>query len=255
MYSGQRWGHIGLGWALNPTLVSVEEEERTHRHRVEQMGMKADIGGAGARSQESQGLSTASSFSEARTRGTEQILPLSLQQEPILPTPWFCTSGLQSYERIYSCCFKPEVCCGSPETNTVTDLQRWPNMYQALYFSAIQPSRMELLPCFHRWERLTPKEIKNLSSTELGTWNWQIWFGVYEVVLDCWCSSVTDVLLISFPEGLLSYRNSFRRSTSAPNLYLFCSQMYPKCTEQLLAQKSCLTNICWMNESFPKSHV
>ena len=40
----------------------------------------------------------------------------------------------------------------------------------------------------------------------------------------------------------------------APNLYLFCSQMYPKDTEQLLAHKSCLTNICWINESSLKSH-
>lgn len=51
------------------------------------MRMKADIGGTELEAKESQGLSTASSFSEARTRGTEQILPLSLQQEPILPTP------------------------------------------------------------------------------------------------------------------------------------------------------------------------
>lgn len=81
---GTRRGHTGLGWALNPrtgvlrrggensqTQSRAGEDERGHRRN-------------GARSQ---GLSTASSFSEARTRGMEQILPLSLQQEPILPTP------------------------------------------------------------------------------------------------------------------------------------------------------------------------
>lgn len=57
-----------------------------------------------------------------------------------------------------------------------------------------------------------------------------------------------------FPWGLNELQELLQKSYMlAPNLYQFCSQMYPKCTEQLLAHKSCLTNICWINES-SKSH-
>jgi len=42
--------------------VSVEEEERTHRHRVEQMRMKADTGRMELEAKESQGLSFSTFF-------------------------------------------------------------------------------------------------------------------------------------------------------------------------------------------------
>ena len=72
---------IQRGQICTITLTWGFLTNQTHRHRVEQMRMKADIGGMELEAKESQGLSTASSFSEARTRGTEQILPYSPQHK------------------------------------------------------------------------------------------------------------------------------------------------------------------------------
>lgn len=54
-------------------------------------------------------------------RDMGQIVALGLQKGPILLTPWFWTSGLQSWKGLYSCCFKPQpaiFCYGSPVTLT-----------------------------------------------------------------------------------------------------------------------------------------
>ena len=56
-------------------------------HGVEQVEMGAEIRGMQLEAKECQALPTTSSDSEARTRGREQIFPLSLQKEPFLPTP------------------------------------------------------------------------------------------------------------------------------------------------------------------------
>lgn len=45
-------------------------------------------------------------------RDTGQIVALGLQKEPILLTPWFWTSGLQSWKGLHSCCFKPRLVIG-----------------------------------------------------------------------------------------------------------------------------------------------
>lgn len=54
----------------------------------------------------------------------EWFLSDSLQKEPALLTPWLCTFGLQNYQRVNLCCFKPPVCDNLlqqiSETNTLT---------------------------------------------------------------------------------------------------------------------------------------
>lgn len=40
-------------------------------------------------------------------RGRKEMLPQTLQEEPTWLTLGFQTSGLQNFERIHFCCFKP----------------------------------------------------------------------------------------------------------------------------------------------------
>lgn len=56
-------------------------------------------------------------------KGMEEALPRSLQKEPILPTPWFWTAGLQNCEKSISAVLKHPVCANdSYEEKEVTEL-------------------------------------------------------------------------------------------------------------------------------------
>lgn len=87
------WGRAWLGSALRSmTNVLMRTGERTRRHAEERRPRQDE-------------RRDASRGGQPLGAGTDP--PSGFRQEPALPTPWLCISGLQSCERIHFHCLKP----------------------------------------------------------------------------------------------------------------------------------------------------
>lgn len=114
-----RWDHSGFRVGPNSNGVLIKESKarfqtqrykeeghgKTDTHRRRPYQMEVEIGVVQCKSRN---VKVCQPPPEPG-RGTEQILPRSLQKESVLLTPWLWTSGLHSCERINFCFKSPSL--------------------------------------------------------------------------------------------------------------------------------------------------